>query len=199
MTDLKHLFFSLGLEQLDLSEKEKNIINAFIEQSTPRFNDICHQRQDKEPLALLLGYMTQQHHIASSRWIEQQTAYHQMQSVFQSTVGTEHASKFINQDVDEYILITLLWLLVQGANKIDYSYANEQAETLLAHIHEETKESNDSKEDEQLRQRLMQAFYQGKKNDAAKPFHKTKAYVQVIATTIGKDSVTYRYNTRTKT
>ncbi|PQJ62194.1 hypothetical protein [Photobacterium angustum] len=174
MTDLKHLFFSLGLEQLDLSEKEKNIINAFIEQSTPRFNDICHQRQDKEPLTLLLGYMTQQHHIASSRWIEQQAAYHQMQSVFESTVGTEHASKFLNQDADEYILITLLWLFVQGANKIDYSYANEQAETLLAHINEETKESNDSKEDEQLRQRLMQAFYQGKKTTQQSLFTKLR-------------------------
>lgn len=174
MTDLKHLFFSLGLEQLDLSEKDKNIINAFIHESTPRFNDICHQRQDKEPLALLLGYMTQQHHIASSRWTEQQTAYHQMQSVFQSTVGVEHASKFINQDVDEYILITLLWLLVQGANKIDYSYANEQAETLLDHISEEIKQSNDSKKDEQLRQRLLQAYYQGKKTTQQSLFTKLK-------------------------
>ena len=174
MTDLKHLFFSLGLEQLDLSGKEKNIINAFIEQSTSRFNDICHQRQDKEPLALLLGYMTQQHNIALSRWIEQQEAYHQMQSVFQSTVGTEHASKFINQDADEYILITLLWLFVQGANKIDYSYANEQAEILLGHINKEKKQPNESKKDEQLRQRLLQAFYQGKKTTQQSLFTKLK-------------------------
>ncbi|EAR54170.1 hypothetical protein SKA34_10418 [Photobacterium sp. SKA34] len=179
MTDLKHLFFSLGLEQLDLSEKEKNIINAFNEQSTPRFNDICHQRQDKQPLALLLGYMTQQHHIVSSRWIEQQNDYHQMQSVFHSTVGAEHASKFLNQDADEYILITLLWLFVQGANKIDYSYANEQAETLLAHLNEETKQAKDSKEDEQLRQRLLQAFYQGKKATQQSLFTKLKRMLKL--------------------
>ncbi|MCG3864681.1 MULTISPECIES: hypothetical protein [unclassified Photobacterium] len=179
MTDLKHLFFSLGLEQLDLSEKEQNIINAFIHESTPRFDDICRQRQDKEPLALLLGFMTQQYQIASSRWVEQQTAYHQMQSVFQSTVGTEHASKFLNQDADEYMLITLLWLLVQGANRIDYSYANEQAETLLTHINEETKKPNNSKENEQLRQRLLQAFYQGKNATQQSLFTKLKRMLKL--------------------
>ncbi|WP_305404075.1 hypothetical protein [Photobacterium leiognathi] len=83
-----------------------------------------------------------------------------MQSVFESTVGADHASKFQHQDSEQYTIVCLLWLLVQGASQIDYSYANEQAETICQQLFttSATMKSADSQA-ELLRQRLMQAYY----------------------------------------
>ena len=165
MTDLKSLFFSLGIEKLDLSSEDQALINQFISSFTPRFLDICQQRPDRAPLDLLLGLMTQQHKRLSQQWQTQQQAYHQMQSVFENTVGADHASKFQHQESEQYTIVSLLWLLVQGASQIDYSYANEQAETICQQLFttSTTMKSADSQA-ELLRQRLMQAYYLGKKS-----------------------------------
>ncbi len=175
MTDLKSLFFSLGIEKLDLSSEDQSLINQFISSFTPRFLDICQQRSDRAPLDLLLGLMTQQHQQLSQQWQTQQQAYQQMQSVFESTVGSDHASKFQHQDSEQYTIVSLLWLLVQGASQIDYSYANEQAETICQQLFTTTAtmKTADSQV-EQLRQRLMQAYYQGKKSTKQSLFSQLK-------------------------
>lgn len=160
MSDLTLLFLSLGIEQIHLYEKDQHLVDDFLSQLSPRFDAICQQRPDRSPQDLLLGLMTQQHQHIAAQWQTQQQAHHQMQAVFSHTIGTEHSDKFHAPITDHYLLITELWLLVQGACGIDYSYADEQVEQVLGDLYPDSASHKTMRT--LCQQHCMQAFYVGK-------------------------------------
>lgn len=164
MSALKHLLLSLGSEHLSLTAQEHQQITQFITATSAHFDRVCQQRPERPQLELLLGFMTLYHQQAQSQWGQQQAASTKMKAVFDSTIGEHHRQKFTHHNQDDFTIITHLWLMVQGAMGIDYSYSNEQAQhdsQLLLHCHLSSSEQNHL-DQEQLRCQFMQSYYHGK-------------------------------------
>ena len=171
MSVLEQQLSLLGIANLPLDVKTRQQLDLFISTSSAHFDHICQQRPDKSLLDLLLGFMTLHHQQAQQQWLHQRTATTKMKMVFNHTLGDEFANKFTHQDQDTLLALTHLWLMVQGAANIDYSYSNEQADKLSQIIiNGEEKEfpTQIITNIESLRCQFMQSYYLGKKHHKSK-------------------------------
>ena len=112
--------------------------------------------------------MTLHHQQAQQQWLHQRTTTKKMNVIFNDTLGDNFANKFINQDQDTLLALTHLWLMLQGASGIHYSYSNEQAEIQCQMIigSEYTQFPTKTNIDlEALRCQFMQSYYLGKNHN----------------------------------
>jgi hypothetical protein len=158
MTDLLTELKAIGLEQLTFDDQQRIELDQFITVCSPFFNSICQQKPDSPRHDLLLGVMTKAQNEAQLDFEQKRQSLHNMQQVFKKTVGKEHADKLVPTDSNQLIVITTLWLLVQGYQGIDFSYANDHA-TEVANLLSGDKESDSSTHTDTLRSGFMQAYY----------------------------------------
>ncbi|SMY35076.1 hypothetical protein [Photobacterium andalusiense] len=174
MSQLKQQLLLLGIANLSVDTSTQQQLEQFIATSSAHFDRVRLQRPDSSLLDLLLGFMTLHHQQAHQQWLHQRTTAIKMQAVFDNTLG-DHANSFTNQDQHYLIALTHLWLMVQGACNIDYSYSNEQAETLsriIINDEHDQLSSQFSTDVESLRCQFMQSYYLGKNHN--KPNFRTR-------------------------
>lgn len=158
MRNLQTELKAIGLEQLTFDDPQRIELDQFITVCSPFFDSVCQQKPDSPRHDLLLGVMTKAQNEAQLDFEQKRQSLHNMQQVFKKTVGKEHADKLIPTDSNQLIVITTLWLLVQGYQGIDFSYANDHA-TEVANLLSDSQERNSSTHTDTLRSGFMQAYY----------------------------------------
>ncbi|MEZ9288428.1 hypothetical protein AB4251_17625 [Vibrio lentus] len=134
-------------------EKE---LKSFTDENHALFKHASENKPDNSERQTLLGLLTKVHIDVSYRFESNKEASEAMQSVFDSTVGSEHGDKFQNSNVQQLKLVTHLWLFIQGRLGMDYSLANDHAAataTLLSRLSRST--------DDEIRVEFMGSFYDG--------------------------------------
>ncbi|MFA0146866.1 hypothetical protein AB4452_12285 [Vibrio lentus] len=134
-------------------EKE---LKSFTDENHALFKHASENKPDNSERQTLLGLLTKVHIDVSYRFESNKEASEAMQSVFDSTVGSEHGDKFQNSNAQQLKLVTHLWLFIQGRLGMDYSLANDHAAataTLLSRLSRST--------DDEIRVEFMGSFYDG--------------------------------------
>ncbi|MEZ9158570.1 hypothetical protein AB4169_09865 [Vibrio lentus] len=134
-------------------EKE---LKSFTDENHTLFKHASENKPDNSERQTLLGLLTKVHIDVSYRFESNKEASEAMQSVFDSTVGSEHGDKFQNSNAQQLKLVTHLWLFIQGRLGMDYSLANDHAAataTLLSRLSRST--------DDEIRVEFMGSFYDG--------------------------------------
>ncbi|MFA0312341.1 hypothetical protein BH581_14250 [Vibrio splendidus] len=134
-------------------EKE---LKSFTVENRALFKHACENKPDNSVRQTLLGLLTKVHIDVSYRFESNKEANEAMQSVFDSTVGSEYGDKFQNSNAQQLKLVTHLWLFIQGRLGMDYSLANDHAAvaaTLLSRISRSS--------DDDIRVEFMASFYDG--------------------------------------
>ncbi|OBS99172.1 hypothetical protein A9261_05250 [Vibrio tasmaniensis] len=134
-------------------EKE---LKSFTDENHTLFKHASENKPDNSERPTLLGLLTKVHIDVSYRFQSNKEASEAMQSVFDSTVGSEHGDKFQNSNAQQLKLVTHLWLFIQGRLGMDYSLANDHAAataTLLSRLSRST--------DDEIRVEFMGSFYDG--------------------------------------
>ncbi|WP_192891112.1 hypothetical protein [Vibrio bathopelagicus] len=134
-------------------EKE---LKSFTGENHALFKHASENKPDNSERQTLLGLLTKVHIDVSYRFESNKEASEAMQSVFDSTVGSEHGDKFQNSNSQQLKLVTHLWLFIQGRLGMDYSLANDHAAataTLLSRLSRST--------DDEIRVEFMGSFYDG--------------------------------------
>lgn len=171
MSVLEQQLLLFGIADLSVNTAIKKQFDQFISTSSTHFDHVCQQRPDSTLIDLLLGFMTLHQQQAQQQWSSQYIAATKMKAVFNDTIGHDHAIHFTHQDQSYLLALTHLWLMVQGASGIDYSYSNEQAEIqahLLLHGAETIPLLSLDTAQEALRCQFMQSYYLGKKHNKVK-------------------------------
>ena len=157
VSHLKQQLEIAGVDTLPLSDKETKMFLNAVETKANFFDNLCKQKQDRNPQLLLLGLLTKSHIEAVSKLEPQIKAISAMNDVFAGTVGENSAHKIEADSVIELSLITKLWLMVQGYLNMDFSLANDHAkqtsDVLAKVLHAES---------EQIRSDLLASYYHGK-------------------------------------
>ena len=156
MKPLKHLLNEFGLEQLPLTDTEREFADGFIEFRSAFFLSACHQKADKPQQDLALGLFTQSFQQVLDEFQATQGKITEMGTLFTQHVGEEHAQKFHTMNDVEVKAIGKIWFLCQGFNGIDFSYANDHATDISQQL-----VGDDEDKAEQLRQQFMQSYYIG--------------------------------------
>ncbi|OED63778.1 hypothetical protein A165_11225 [Vibrio tasmaniensis ZS-17] len=134
-------------------EKE---LKSFTDENHALFKHASENKPENSERQTLLGLLTKVHIDVSYRFESNKEASEAMQSVFDSTVGSEHGDKFQNSNAQQLKLVTHLWLFIQGRLGMDYSLANDHAAataTLLSRLSRST--------DDEIRVEFMGSFYDG--------------------------------------
>lgn len=157
MKSLDEMVTQFGLALLPFEEDEREYAGQFIQYRSAFFSQVCTQKADKPQTGLVLGLFTQSFQTAFEEFNATQVKINDMQQLFSHHVGAEHADKFTTMNHMEVSVIASLWLLCQGYNGIDYSYANDQATMISQSL------VSDSalEQQEVLRQKFMQSYYIG--------------------------------------
>lgn len=158
VSKLKQQLEVAGIDTLHLSDKEAALFARSIEQQATFFETICKQSPEKEPTLLLLGLLTKLQIEATAKLEPQADTIGAMQNVFTENLGQSQANKLSADSVIELSLVTKIWLMVQGYLNMDFSLANDYADsasTLLA----KALHSHDTNE---IRTELLASFYHGK-------------------------------------
>ncbi|PML52797.1 hypothetical protein [Vibrio lentus] len=134
-------------------EKE---LKSFTDENHALFKHASENKPENSERQTLLGLLTKVHIDVSYRFESNKEASEAMQSVFDSTIGSEHGDKFQNSNAQQLKLVTHLWLFIQGRLGMDYSLANDHAAataTLLSRLSRST--------DDEIRVEFMGSFYDG--------------------------------------
>ncbi len=158
MTSLSDYFDQAGLSELKLNPQEQTIYQELCERYQGTFNAACEHNQDKPSFHMLLGTLTQAHIQLSSQLEHHLQSLLKMQQAINEGIGEEHADKFKNTATVELLILTKLWVLVQGYLKMDFSLANDHALNSAKLVNNVLGADPDI-----LRTGIMQAFYIGQK------------------------------------
>ena len=167
MSELKQQLLLLGMANLPVDTTTQQQLEQFISTSSAHFNRVRQQRPNSLLLDLLLGFMTLYHQKAHQQWLDQCSAATKMKAVFNDTIGNDYANNFTHQDQHYLLALTHLWLMVQGAYGIDYTYSNEQASIQSRSIISDKNAVSPTQVNtkvESLRCQFMQSYYLGKKH-----------------------------------
>ncbi|CEO41210.1 hypothetical protein [Photobacterium kishitanii] len=171
MSELKQQLLLLGMADLPVDASTQQQLEQFISASSAHFEHVRQQRPNSTLLDLLLGFMTLHHQQVHQQWQHQHTTAIKMKAVLNNTIGNDYARNFTHQDQHYLLAVTHLWLMVQGASGIDYSYSNEQAETqshIIINGEQTVQPTQLNIEVESLRCKFMQSYYLGKNHNKAK-------------------------------
>lgn len=171
MSKLKQQLLLLGMADLPINTTTTQHLHQFITSSSAHFDHVRQQRPNSTMSDLLLGFMTLHHQQAQQQWSAQHIAAIKMKAVFSHTIGDNYATNFTHQDQEYLLALTHLWLMIQGAYGIDYSYSNEQAkiQSIALISNENTASSTQINTNvESLRCEFMQSYYLGKNYNTVK-------------------------------
>ncbi len=116
--------------------------------------------------SLLLGLLTKAHIETITRVSAHTSSVQAMNHTLKQELGKEHAANFHYQDGEQLVLVTHLWLYLQGYLVMDFSLANDHA------LQSATALCNALGGDiQQQRSEFMASFYLGKQVSPQRPSH----------------------------
>lgn len=157
VSNLKQQLEIAGVDTLRLSGKEAQLFTETVASKAAFFDKLCREKNDKEPLLLLLGLLTKSHLEAVSKLEPQLEAIQAMHDVFEEHLGQEQAHKLEADSLIELSLVTKLWLMVQGYLSMDFSLANDHAQQSADMLAKALRT-----EPHELRSELLSSYYHGK-------------------------------------
>ncbi len=135
--------------------------HADIERLCAQYNDLFRhtrvQKTELSPHRILLGVLTKAQIDARSHLEATRDSRQNMSDVFQRHLSPADASKFQDQSLSDFLLITQLWLYLQGWLHMDLSLAADHATSSAQLIAPDANLQN-----HHYRTVLMESYYTGK-------------------------------------
>ncbi|MGD8231435.1 hypothetical protein [Vibrio sp. TRT 1302] len=157
MTELEQSLRAIDADSIPAVTLPCSAWEQFCSRHASLFAKARRRNPDKPATHGLLGVLTKAHMEESSALESQIASIQAMQDVLVSNLGQEHADKFEQQGIKQLILVTHLWLYLQGYLKMDFSLANDHADN-TAHLI-----ATLNKQDPQyLRTQFLESYYLGK-------------------------------------
>ena len=162
MSDLSQALLDIGVDKLDAVDTNSLEWQAFCQTNEALFQRVKLAKPEKSTAHILLGLLTKSHIETLSTVEDQRESVQTMNQAIEQNVGSLHDSRFRYQEGQQLLMVTHLWLYLQGYLAMDFSLANDHAEmTANALI------ASQGGDKHALRCDLMASFYQGKTHSAA--------------------------------
>lgn len=129
MTDLEQAFTAIGAESLDAVKEHPKLWQQFLQHQSALFDKVKQNKPNSDDESHLLGIMTKAHIECLSRVEANREAVQAMWKALHDNLGEQNAKRFEYQDYQMLTLVTHVWLYIQGYLKMDFSLANDHAET----------------------------------------------------------------------
>lgn len=126
MTKLRHQLEAIEANSVPAVLAIGDAWQLFCDKHTALFERALISKPDTPEVHHLLGVLTKAHIEETASLTSHKDVSDQMRDVLQTTLG-EHAIKFQEQGSQQLLLVTHLWLYVQGYLKMDFSLANDHA------------------------------------------------------------------------
>ncbi|MFM2587995.1 hypothetical protein [Vibrio sp. TBV020] len=156
MTDLRKQLNDIQADSIPAIEPFKKSFSMFVDQHGSLFERACKRKPDVEPTQHLLGLLTKAHIEEASAVESFSEASAAMHELISDKLGNQNAGKFEEQGSNQLILVTHLWLYVQGYFRMDFSLANDHAMNSAELIAAST-----LKPAQELRTQFLESFYLG--------------------------------------
>ncbi len=166
MISLQQALEQIGATQLTVLDFSSTTWQLFEKNNAKLFAKIQQVKPETDVHHHLLGVLTKAHIEVLSQIEADKDSVRAMNSTFKQELGESHAAKFQYQDGQLLLLITHIWIYLQGYLAMDFSLANDHAEnsaTMLVSIQGGSAE--------QLRSEFMASFYlaRGQKTQFTNP------------------------------
>ncbi|USD62549.1 hypothetical protein J4N45_24625 [Vibrio sp. SCSIO 43140] len=163
MFELRKALAEIQIDKLAIVATHTDALNNLCERENMLFARAQENKPDNAPSDLLLGLFTKLNVEALSSLNAHLDQIQAMQSAIEKQVGAKHAESFKLPVVEELLLVTHIWVYVQGYLGLDYSLANDHAmqtsETLSPLVGLSVDE---------IRTQFTQSYYQGYREFEAK-------------------------------
>jgi len=159
MSELNQAFQKIGISSLQLINDHPQLWQQFLQQHSVLFTKVKQHKPNAADESHLLGILTKAHIECLSSVELNQKAVKTMWQALNKTLGAEYAKNFEYQDFHMLILVTHVWLYVQGYLKMDFSLANDHADA-TAKTMRELSNSDTNK----IRAQFLASFYLGNKS-----------------------------------
>ncbi|MCG9781918.1 hypothetical protein L1D52_06080 [Vibrio brasiliensis] len=156
MTELEQQLSAIEADSIPAITLPGDAWEQFCQRHAPLFAKAVKRNPDKPATHGLLGILTKAHMEETASLESQIAPIQAMQDVLVSNLGEQHAAKFEQQGAAQLVLVTHLWLYLQGYLKMDFSLANDHADNTAQLI------ASLNKQDPQwLRTQFLESFYHG--------------------------------------
>ncbi|MHC6529567.1 hypothetical protein [Vibrio proteolyticus] len=157
MNSLQQILTDCGADLLPVVTLHPELWRDLCADQQELFGKACHAKPDTSPQQHLLGLLTKRHIECSSHFEQSAQSETAVKSVFEQTLGHEQAGKFQSQTLSELLLVTHLWLYLQGYLNMDFSLANDHAQQTAERI-----AARITLDAQAARVEFMQSYYAGK-------------------------------------
>ncbi|MGR5284315.1 hypothetical protein ACP3V5_03280 [Vibrio maritimus] len=156
MIELREALNDIKADTLSIAATHQEALNNLCERENLLFARAQENKPDHAPSGLLLGLFTKLNVEALSSLNAHLNQVQAMQSAIEQQVGSEHARAFKLPVVEELMLVTHIWVYIQGYLGMDFSLANDHALQTSETLSPLTQKSIDD-----LRIAFNQSYYQG--------------------------------------
>lgn len=156
MNKLSEWLCTTHANQLEIVKHKAAVYERFCQQHAPLFEQVLQAKPDTVAEHHLLGVLTKAHIEASCQVDAQRESAAAMHDVLQTGLGDAHRHKFEEQGMAQLQLVTHLWLYMQGYLKMDFSLANDHADSTAQLINSITKDDTQA-----LRTHYLESYYLG--------------------------------------
>ncbi|KII76181.1 hypothetical protein [Vibrio renipiscarius] len=171
MSNLTQVAIEIGIENLDVFDIHSPQWQTFCDSNDALFERVITAKPDKAHTHHLLGVLTKAHIEALSRVEKHHDAVQAMHQALEQNVGSHHQNNFHYQDGEQLAFVTHAWLYVQGYLGMDFSLANDHANSSAQAL-----KVNQEVDAQALRSQFMASFYQGKEQGNAHLSHKKSSH-----------------------
>ncbi|CAH0529038.1 hypothetical protein [Vibrio hippocampi] len=127
MTPLEQALRNLGVVELAYVAEHQKLLLQVCERNNTTFVATRSNKPDSSVHQTLLGLFTKLNIDAVSVLSRHSEQIQTMQQTFEQHLGRDHGSRFKLEQVVELVLVTHIWLYIQGLLGMDYSLANDHA------------------------------------------------------------------------
>ncbi|EGU41968.1 hypothetical protein VII00023_00135 [Vibrio ichthyoenteri ATCC 700023] len=164
MNDLANALIAIGADQLDAINSDSTSWQSFCQNNEELFHRVQLAKPDQALTHHLLGILTKSHIEALSRVEQQRESVQAMDQAIQQHIGAQYGGRFQYQEGEQLLVVTHLWLYVQGYLGMDFSLANDHAQSSVQAL-----VAAQGGDVQAMRSDLMASFYQGKAYANRKP------------------------------
>lgn len=157
MSNLTQALADIGATDLDIFDTDSAEWLAFCQSNETLFERVQTTKPENAITHHLLGVLTKAHIESLSRVEAQRKSVQAMNQAIDQNIGNQHNSNFRYQEGEQLLLITHVWLYLQGYLGMDFSLANDHAEMTAAVLI-----AAQGGDQAIIRSHLMSSFYHGK-------------------------------------
>ncbi|EOA6545922.1 hypothetical protein ACI1IY_000551 [Vibrio vulnificus] len=157
MSELKDALAEAGVFTLEYVNNNPDALARFCDAQNALFQRVCENKPETPTTLHLLGLLTKSHIEILAQFVSDKESRLAMKDVLQTSLGAQSSDKFNDVVLQDLLMISTLWIFVQGRLKMDFSLANDHATETAQHAAPFLAVDADV-----IRSELMQSFYQGK-------------------------------------